>query len=93
MAEDCRTGVAMTNLWTIDEYPGYTVERTPGAWALWAPCKCIEDGVAKEDCPDCGGEGELVTAVCGIAADGTPADKAGLFKDIPLDALTLRRIQ
>ncbi len=83
----------MTNLWTIEECPGYTIERTPGAWAVWAPCKCIEDGSAKEECQDCGGEGEAIIAVCGIATDGTPADKTMLAKYLPTDTWTPRRIQ
>ena len=61
-----------TPVWRIAEKPGYSVERTAGAWVLWGPCR--KDPCVGEDCPECGGEGESVLEACGLNADGAAAD-------------------
>ena len=89
-----------TKLWTVPECPGFTVEQTPGAWALWGPCTCILDedlnplgSLPKDDCPDCGGEGEVIVASCGMNTDGTPDDEDMLINFLPANPFTTQRIQ
>ncbi len=83
-----------TKLWEIEGCPGWTVEQTLGAWALWGPCICvINSGESKEDCASCGGVGEVVKDTCGMKEDGAPSNPRMLLDILPSAAWTPRRIQ
>ena len=82
--------VMTTNMWRIEEAPGYEVEQTPRAWALWGPCGC--DG-SNEDCPSCGGTQSKIIDSCGMTEDGGPMNLNMISDALGLKGWTPIKIQ